>query len=169
MKTPLLAAALVSLIGCVTTTTCGVDAPPAECPGTCGSEICGDNQDNDCDTLVDEGCPLPPGVCASPTFETCDGLDNDCDGSIDEDCPPPNMCGFEICDGLDNDCDMLIDEGCGMCMPFAEICDGDDDDCDGVIDDGCAECQDPSSEICDSKDNDCDGVTDEGCAGPVLQ
>ncbi len=153
--------------GCAPTSTCELNAAPAECPGTCGNELCGDGKDNDCDTLIDEGCP--PGACANPIFETCDGKDNDCDGSVDEDCPPSKVCSFEICDGIDNDCDMTIDEGCGMCTAYAEVCDKLDNDCDGVVDDMCLECLDPSSEICDQRDNDCDGEVDEGCAGPILQ
>ncbi len=70
-----------------------------------GLEAC-NGVDDDCDGVVDEGCPCayrqkPRGVCGSATIgasngecrrpetyqddETrCDGLDNDCDGKVDE-------------------------------------------------------------------------------------
>lgn len=71
----------------------------ASCTPT--NEVC-DGRDNDCDGLVDEGCPgstapdagTPdagtPDAGAPPPAETCgDGLDNDGDGYIDEGCTPP--------------------------------------------------------------------------------
>jgi hypothetical protein len=110
--------------------------------GACGTcvpteETCGDGLDNDCDTIVDEGCPpTPPCV---PTPEVCDGIDNDCDGSVDEGgvCCVPTA---EVCDGVDNDCDGSVDEdgACDpVCVPSSETCDGVDNDCDGVVDEGC--------------------------------
>ncbi len=148
-----------------------------------GAEVCGDGLDNDCDGVVDDGCPE---ICG-------DGLDNDRDGVVDVGCP--EICG----DGLDNDGDGVVDDGCvcapgsvgacyggppgtdgvgachagmqlcngtgtgyGACVgevsPAAEVCgDGLDNDCDGVVDDGCPE-------ICgDGLDNDGDGVVDDGC------
>ena len=71
--------------------------------GYSDTEICGDNLDNNCDGVIDEGCPcnylgLNAGVCKNskkdgqgncikPTgysaTETCDKLDNDCDGQVD--------------------------------------------------------------------------------------
>jgi hypothetical protein len=148
-----------------------------------GAEVCGDGLDNDCDGVVDDGCPE---ICG-------DELDNDGDGVVDDGCP--EICG----DGLDNDGDGVVDDGCvceagtvaacydgpvgtvgvgachggthlcnatgtgyGACdgdvVPGAEVCgDGLDNDCDGVVDDGCPE-------ICgDELDNDGDGVVDDGC------
>ena len=80
-----------------------------------GAEVCGDGLDNDCDGVVDDGCP-----------EVCDdGIDNDGDGAVDENCI--DICG----DGLDNDGDGVIDDGC---TPF---CVGADADGDGIVDRGC--------------------------------
>jgi hypothetical protein len=148
-------------------TTCGVNAPPADCPNvscTPDFEVC-DGDDDDCDGVKDEGCPSTS-CTASP--ELCgDNVDNDCDGQVDEDCPPVCM-SPEICDGVDNDCDGQVDEGCGtICTPFAELCNGVDDDCDGQIDEDCISCTKPANETCDGVDNDCDGMQDEGCP-PVL-
>ena len=104
------------------------------------AEVCGDGVDNDCDGVVDDGCPE---VCG-------DGLDNDGDGVVDDGC-------VEVCDdGLDNDGDGDVDENC------IDICgDGLDNDGDGVIDDGC-------TLICVGADSDGDGIADNGClAGRV--
>lgn len=60
--------------------TLNVEAVPGACVPE--EEICGDEQDNDCDGEVDEGCE----GCV-PEEEVCgDGQDNDCDGQIDEGC-----------------------------------------------------------------------------------
>jgi hypothetical protein len=149
------------------------------CSGT--TEICGDNRDNDCDGLVDEGCPPPPTTCGmgadpkdcppvgcTPSAEVCgDMTDNDCDGLIDEGCPPPGCSvGFEVCGNLkDDDCDGLIDEDCPpKCNSAPEICDGVDNDCDGLIDEGCGTICRPFAEICNGLDDNCNGDVDEGCA-----
>ena len=55
------------------------------CSG-CVPEVC-DGMDNDCDSEVDDGCPVLPACVPSP--ETCDGADNDCDLVVDEGCPTP--------------------------------------------------------------------------------
>jgi hypothetical protein len=143
-------------------------------------EIC-NNQDDDCDTKIDEGlpkyCNKPMGIldatlCDEPPETVCDGQDDDCDGVIDEGLT--NACGTcgdvpqEVCDGVDNDCDSRIDEGtdtlasCGInkgeCKPGMLVCTNGKEDCQGQIG--------PSPEICDCKDNDCDGNVDEEGSGP---
>lgn len=85
-----------------------------------GAEVCGDNADNDCDGMTDEGCCIPvPEVCG-------DNIDNDCDGVIDDGCcvPMPEICG----DNIDNDCDNLIDESCcgNGVLDAGEVCDDGD-------------------------------------------
>jgi hypothetical protein len=95
------------------------------CTPACGTEMCGDGIDNDCDGAIDEDCGVsctcidefvdcgggcPSGCTASP--ERCDSSDNDCDGTVDEGCC---VASTEVCeDGIDNDCDGRIDEGCDI-------------------------------------------------------
>ncbi len=132
-----------------------------------------DRMDNDCDIVVDEGCP---GTCTPTEFavETicADGLDNECDGLADchdPDCPP--CCSVEVCDGVDNDCDTIVDEDCGgPCVPnefagFGRYClDGIDNDCDGRLDCDDFDCMMfccARPEVCgDGVDNDCDRAID---------
>jgi hypothetical protein len=192
-----------------------------------------DDVDNDCDGMVDEGCPCPfdgnmQGVCANGTksaddgsclqpenyisgtedgFQNkdhCDGVDNDCNGVVDEGCPcdfanlDVGVCGDTtrgyingtcqkpsayqdnetICDGKDNDCDGEVDESCtcvvgttescytgpsgtdgvGVCSPGQKTCQKDGDD--SAFGD-CMNETVPTGENCtDNVDNDCDGDTD---------
>ncbi|MBU1244774.1 hypothetical protein KJ612_16370 [Myxococcota bacterium] len=150
---------------------------------TPSTELCDDRLDNDCDGLVDEGCPW----CVNPLPEWCDGMDNDCDGLIDE--GVRNGCGgcgtvgtTDFCDdGLDNNCNGVIDEGCdcdqtqacypgppetagiGACAWGTKTC-NEFSPCVGYVT--------PIPELCGSDnsgngiDDDCDGFTDEGCICP---
>ena len=141
-------------------------APPPDvrCPDAAedlAAEPRCEGADDDCDGVVDEGCPCnynghAKGVC-SETDRTPDGV-----------CKRPNgfseMTDSEACDQLDNDCDGAIDEGCS--------CDYRDKEA-GVCADSQrgpgGDCREPAHyapptdrEPCDGKDNDCDGAVDEG-------
>jgi hypothetical protein len=114
---------------------------PLHCPTT---EIC-NQQDDNCDGLVDEG-----NVCqgCTPSFEICDGCDNDCDGQIDEGITPipcglpapPNCVGQITCKTIPGTfppgtCQSGGFNACTV-SPQAEICDGLDNNCNSAIDDG---------------------------------
>jgi hypothetical protein len=126
-----------------------------------------DDVDNDCDGMVDEGCPCNfdgnmKGVCSngtkSPEDGSCQEPENYISGTED---------GFQNkdhCDGLDNDCNGATDEGCPCDFANLDVgvC---GDTTRGYIN---GTCQKPSAyqdneTICDGKDNDCDGEVDEGC------
>ncbi|MCA9542003.1 MAG: hypothetical protein KC620_24065, partial [Myxococcales bacterium] len=89
------------------------------------AEVCGDGRDQDCDGLVDEGCPG-----AMPSPEVCDGVDNDGDGRTDEGFDRDNDM-FTACGGDCDDRDPAVRPGA------YDDCNRRDDDCDGRIDEEC--------------------------------
>tara|TARA_B100000609_G_scaffold165323_1_gene138017 strand:- start:9355 stop:12954 length:3600 start_codon:yes stop_codon:yes gene_type:complete len=146
-------------------------------------EVC-DGKDNNCDKLVDEGCP-----CVSGTKRSCYNLGSGCvqqsNGSFK--CSGPCKVGSQTCNaGVWSAC-------AGAVGPKAETCDKVDNDCDGNIDDNLKRscytgpsgtdnlgiCQQgsqtcaagkwgtcsgetlPAKESCNNKDDDCDGSIDE--------
>ncbi|MBK9033972.1 MAG: hypothetical protein IPL61_22345 [Myxococcales bacterium] len=105
---------------------------------TPGIEIACNNQDDDCDGLVDEGAAT----------EQCNGLDDDCDGLVDEgvavtDPDIGTACGTPPFIG---ECS----QGAIACVAGAEVCVGE---------------RNPTTEVCDNRDNDCDGSIDDNVPG----
>ncbi len=154
------------------------------------SEICGDNSDNDCDGVTDDGCVCSPGstvgcytgppgtagvgVCR-PGAQVCNAAGTAygaCTGAVT---PAAEICG----DNLDNDCDGLLDEVC-VCTPGATAacysgppstedigtCLSGTKACNpaGTAYGACIGEVLPTAEVCgDGADNDCNGVSDNGC------
>ncbi|MCB9642120.1 MAG: hypothetical protein H6728_03520 [Myxococcales bacterium] len=138
-------------------------------------EVCGDNEDNDCDGKTDEDCDCKPGdkrecytgpnntagvgICKKGE-ETCDasGKWGACLGEV--------VPQTEVCDNQDNDCDGKTDET--LTRPCQGTCpaNANDDICiAGVWKKQCVTggtlIEVEAQEMCDNKDNDCDGKTDE--------
>jgi hypothetical protein len=139
---------------------CTAVEKPKTCPatGSCAAlpaEVCGDGVDNDCDTVVDEGCVnkcggtnmLPHDVGASCTFYQIGGCMYDTSYVCHSTNKNLTVCAgakpIEVCNGKDDDCDGYVDNSCvspceagQAAMP--EMCNGADDDCDGDIDEAVA-------------------------------
>lgn len=167
------------------------DHNPAVNPGA--TEVCDNNIDDDCDSLIDcddgdcNGNPAcgswwyydgdmdsygdPTSSVWSVTQPAWHVLDNtDCDDSD----AFVNPAASEICDGIDNNCSGGADEGLvgPPCALQNGVCSGSTQVCGGAM--GWLACDgsnygpnyQPGSETsCDNLDNDCDGTTDEGNPG----
>ena len=148
---------------------------PACTPKSPLVEICGNNIDEDCNGVLNNGCACIPGqkqTCGSavgfcrqgnqtclnngawsictdsvePTNETCNQADDDCDGQIDEGLNCSNCTTGQL-----RQCGFLI----GVCKPGNETClNGIWGACIGDIS--------PSKENCNGLDDDCNGLIDDG-------
>jgi len=118
---------------------------------------CDDNNDNDCDGLIDLADPDCPKNCT----------DNDGDGYNQSnpvecgilDCDDTNASIYpgapEICNGVDDDCNGTIDDGFDKDGDNYTTCGGDCDDTNASIHPG-------AIEICNGLDDDCNGIVDDG-------
>ena len=162
------------------------DLAPESYPGAI--EVC-DGNDNNCDTIVDEGVlttwyadsdgdgygdpSSSQESCAQPTGTSINSDDcNDSQAAI-------SPSAVELCDGFDNDCDSTTDEA-GALGSSLWYADGDGDgygagagslacsapagqvDNDDDCDDTLPAVNPAVPELCDGIDNNCDGNADEG-------
>jgi MYXO-CTERM domain-containing protein len=135
-------------------------------------EKCGDNKDDNCNKIADDGCKGRQCVDADmdgygvgagcPGPQDCDDADRSVNPGV------PGEQGQTCGDGVDNDCDTVADDGCSTSV------DGDGDGASvGGGATGQPDCNDRDPKIgpgqketCGDKiDNDCDGTVDDGCPG----
>jgi hypothetical protein len=118
----------------------GLGCVEGRCTRVCGTEVCGNSIDDDCDGKIDEQDALGREVCGNV-------VDDDCDGKADE--------------GHDFDQDGYT--WCGDTTKGPEVALATRDCADSL-----ASVHPGLAESCDGQDNDCDGNVDEARAGESL-
>jgi hypothetical protein len=81
-------------------------------PTVPGSEICGNNKDDDCDNSIDEGCVCTTGDSMNCGVADCNGTE-ECIGGVWGNCSGGVPAPAEICgNDKDENCNGQKDEGC---------------------------------------------------------
>jgi Putative metal-binding motif len=134
---------------------------------TSSAEVC-DNQDNDCNGVVDNGNPGGNVNCtAAGQIGECSKGKTACSGG-NITCSPGTPIA-EVCDGKDNNCNGTVDDGnpgAGMSCttPLPGICSAGTTACSsGAI--VCNANQAPTAELCNGLDDNCNGTADENNPG----
>ena len=160
---------------CVNTTLCidfdgdgggrGPGCPFADCDDSnplvsaAATEQC-NGQDDDCDTLIDEGVPEVGDLCDTGFSGRCATGRYACEGLLV--CELVVDLSEERCDGEDNDCDGEVDEGANDTLTFYRDADGDGhgDPASPVV-----SCQQPAGAVAAGDDcNDADAAIAPGAA-----
>jgi Thrombospondin type 3 repeat/Putative metal-binding motif len=164
---------------------CVAGVPQTCTPGTPGTEIC-NNIDDDCDGVVDDGLETStcgvgacqrtgtgcvngvPGTCTpgTPGTEVCNNIDDDCDGTVDN--LGTTTCGVGACQRTVNNCVAGVPQTCSPGAPATEACNGVDDDCDGLVDEGFPDTDGDGLADCVDPDDDNDGVQDAADNCPLI-